>query len=76
MSLIMECSSDIRWSCDIYVISRIGMKIMRRVYVFTNANDVLHSDVSRGRMANLRSSGGASFMSSKRSRTTSLASIA
>ena len=71
----MECSSDIRWSCDIYVISRIGMKIMRRVYVLTNANDVLHSDVSSVRMATLRSSGGASFTSSKWSCTISLASV-
>ena len=38
------------------------MKIMKRVYVFTNANDVLHSDVSKGRMATLWSSGGASFV--------------
>ena len=50
------------------------MKIMRRVYVFTNAIDVLNSDVSRGRMATLRSSWGASGTSSMRSRTTSLAS--
>jgi hypothetical protein len=39
----MDGSKAIRWSCEHYVLFRIALMFMRRIYILLKANDVLLS---------------------------------